>query len=166
MNGNRASDILFVATAGNGDVLRQGIDNDQQAFYPANLDLPNVISVAAFSPDGTLARFSNYGDQSVDIAAPGLGIISTEPGGLYSSRSGTSMASPFVSGTAALIASQRPSATGFEIRDAILAGADVTANLSGVIVSAKRMNALGALIAPTFAPVPQLSPVTAITMAG
>ncbi len=166
VDGNRAADILFVAAAGNGDVLGEGIDNDQQAFYPANLDLPNVISVAAYGPDGSLARFSNYGDQSVDIAAPGVGIISTEPGGAYSSRNGTSMATPFVAGTAALIASRRPAATGIEIRDAILAGADAPANLTGLVTGARRLNAWGALTAPTFAPVPQLTPVAAIELAG
>ncbi len=166
VDGNRAADILFVAAAGNGDVLGRGIDNDQQPFYPANLDLPNVISVAAFGPDGALARFSNFGDSSVDIAAPGIGITSTEPGGLYSSRNGTSMATPFVSGTAALIFATHPQATAFEVRDAVLAGAEHVSGFDNSIVGGRRLNAGGALAASTFAPVPTLFSTTNISTEG
>ncbi len=163
VEGNRAADILFVAAAGNGDALGRGIDNDQQPFYPANLDLPNVISIAAYGPNGSLANFSNYGDQSVDIAAPGVGIVSTEPDGLYGSRNGTSMATPFVSGTAALVFSLRGSASAVEVREAILTGASSELLLSGQVSGGRRLNAAGAVNASTFAPVPSLQPVTTIT---
>jgi subtilisin family serine protease len=103
--------ILFVAAAGNGNALGYGVDNDAQAFYPAGYDLSNVISVAASDSYDDLAQFSNYGATSVDIAAPGVSILSTEPEATYHMRSGTSMAAPFVSGTAALIWSRVPYAT-------------------------------------------------------
>ena len=161
-----AADILFVAAAGNGDILGRGVDNDQTPFYPANLDLPNVISVGAFGPDGSLASFSNFGDRTVDIAAPGVGIISTAPGGTYITRNGTSMATPFVTGTAALVFSSRPSAGAAEVRDALLQGADSRPELANEVRSGRRLNALGALQAPAFAPVAALTPVNPITAAG
>lgn len=161
-----AADILFVAAAGNGDVLGRGIDNDQTPFFPANLDLPNVISVGAFGPDGSLARFSNFGDQSVDIAAPGVGIVSTAPGGTYVSRNGTSMAAPFVAGTAVLVLDQHPNASALEVREAILSGAAHSALLRNTIVSGRQLNAFGAITASTFAPIPSLVVVPEIASVG
>jgi len=163
VSGNAAADILFVAAAGNGDVLGQGINNDNTAFYPANLDLPNVVSVAALNDRGELATFSNSGIQTVDIAAPGVDIVSTEPGGNFISRSGTSMAVPHVAGTAALVSDQFPSATAVEVRDALLAGADMRGSLDGLVIGSRSLNAFGALTASTFAPVPTLQPVSDIT---
>lgn len=68
--------IIVVCAAGN-----DGADNDQSPFYPASYDLPNVIAVAASDNQDRLADFSNYGLKSVDIAAPGAGILSTVPSG-------------------------------------------------------------------------------------
>jgi subtilisin family serine protease len=69
------SGSLFVAAAGNN-----GSNNDDYRFYPASYDLPNILSVAAVNNQGKLASFSNYGATSVDIAAPGVGILSAVPG--------------------------------------------------------------------------------------
>jgi alpha-tubulin suppressor-like RCC1 family protein/subtilisin family serine protease len=69
------SGSLFVAAAGNA-----GNDNDAYRFYPASYDLPNILSVAAIDRQGKLASFSNYGPTSVDISAPGVGILSSVPG--------------------------------------------------------------------------------------
>jgi thermitase len=92
-----STDCLFVAAAGNSN-------NDNDIFpdlsYPASLSLDSIISVAASSSGGRKASFSNYGKQSVDLFAPGDGIVSLNNYGnsSYNSRSGTSMAAPYVSG--------------------------------------------------------------------
>ncbi len=168
----KASDdagMLFVAAAGNGDALGRGIDNDEDpeyAFYPASEDLQNIISVAATDSSDRLARFSNFGPASVDIAAPGTGIVSTEPGGRYKSRYGTSMATPHVSGTAALLWSHVSDATSAEVRDAILLGADPVAELQGKLTTGGRLNAHGALLVDTAAPRAALAAVPDITGPG
>ena len=102
--------ILFVAAAGN-----DGLNNDAYGSFPANVDLPNVISVAAADRNDALASFSNYGATSVNLSAPGVDIASTAPGGSYVYMSGTSMATPHVSGVAALAWAVKPDATYQEV---------------------------------------------------
>jgi subtilisin family serine protease len=159
--------ILTIAAAGNGNALGQGIDNDSEPFYPASFDDDRIISVAASDSADNLARNSNFGRTSVDIAAPGVGILSTIPGmspeNQYAFDSGTSMATPYVSGVAALIYSQHPNATPGEVRSAILQGADRLDSLAGQISTGGRLNALGALMAQTFAPRATLDPIPDIT---
>ena len=138
-----AADILFIAAAGNGDRRGNGLDNDTTASYPSNYDLPNVIAVAAIAKDGTLATFSNYGLTTVDLGAPGVAVYSTTAYNLYSSYSGTSMATPHVTGGAALYASTNPGATAAEIKDAILNSAVPTGSLTGKTVTGGRLNVSG-----------------------
>ncbi|GEM_PF-687144 len=164
--GNFEADILFVAAAGNGDILGQGVNNDDTPFFPASLDLPNVISVAALDDRGELAEFTNFGRTSVDVAAPGVNIISLEPGDSFIARSGTSMATPHVAGTAALVFDAFPDATALEARDAILTGATVNASLNDQVNGNRSLNAFGAVTATTFAPVPELVTIADITVAG
>ncbi len=146
------ADILVVAAAGNGDVLGHGMDNDAIGFYPASYDLENIVSVAASDTNDKLARFSNYGVRTVDIAAPGVGILSTEPGGTYATRNGTSMAAPHVTGTAALLFSKVPTATSLEVRQALLQSTDSKADLTGKLATNGRLNMATALATDTFAP--------------
>jgi subtilisin family serine protease len=132
------ANILFIAAAGNS-----GTDNDTTASYPANYDVPNVISVAAITNTGALASFSQYGATTVDIGAPGAGVWSTTAFNTYSSYSGTSMATPHVTGGAALYASTHPGATAAEIKAAILNSAVPTASLAGKCVTGGRLNVSG-----------------------
>jgi subtilisin family serine protease len=134
-----AQDILFVAAAGN-----EGTNNDTTARYPTNYDLPNVISVAAIDKVGAKASFSNYGATTVDLGAPGVGIWSTTASNTYSSYSGTSMATPHVTGAAALYASTHPGATAAQIKNALLASAIFTPSLAGRAVTGGRLDANGA----------------------
>ncbi|MGE0764543.1 MAG: S8 family peptidase, partial [Bdellovibrionales bacterium] len=90
--------ILFVAAAGN-----ERSNSDVKAYYPADYDLTNVISVTAIDKRKTVLPTSNYGESSVDIAAPGNDIYSTLPKGQYGYMTGTSQATAFVTGVAALV---------------------------------------------------------------
>ncbi len=133
-------EILFVAAAGNSNS-----DNDVSPHYPSNYDLDNVISVAATDHNDNRASFSSYGATTVDLGAPGVSIYSTTRNGGYASYSGTSMATPHVSGVVGLMAAYNPSATIAEIKAAIFDSVDPIAALSGLTVTGGRLNAYEAL---------------------
>lgn len=141
-----AADILFIAAAGN-----DGYDNDQWGpSYPSGYPNSNIIAVAALNPDGALASYSQWGLTSVDIGAPGTQVMSTFPQYVkgkvvptYSYLSGTSMATPHVTGAAALYKARHPSATAAEIKAAILNSATPTPSLEGKVVTGGRLNITG-----------------------
>lgn len=138
-----AANILFVAAAGNGGSDGVGDNNDTTASYPSNYLQPNVIAVAAITSTGGLASWSNYGATTVDLGAPGSGIYSTLPGDKYGSYSGTSMATPHVTGACALYASLNPSATAAQIKAAIISSAIPTSSLSGKTATGGRLKVSG-----------------------
>jgi len=108
IDAQRQSGILFITAAGNGDIFGIGQNNDNAPFYPCTYFLPNLICVAATTSTDAKASFSNYGKHTVHVGAPGDSILSTLPGNNYGSLSGTSMATPHVSGLAALLKAQNP----------------------------------------------------------
>jgi subtilisin family serine protease len=140
-----AEDILFVAAAGNGGLDGVGDNNDTTANYPSNYSSANVIAVAAITSSGAKSNFSNFGATTVDIGAPGSSIWSTTAFNTYSSYSGTSMATPHVTGACALYASVNPNATAADIKNAILSSAIPTASLAGKCVTGGRLDVNGAL---------------------
>lgn len=132
--------ILFVAASGNASA-----DADRSPHYPSGYNLPNVVSVAALNRRDELASFSNYGAKSVHVAAPGAEILSTWLGGEYEEHSGTSMATPVVSGVAGLVLSNEPKLTVKELRERLLQSVDKLDALSGKTVSGGRINAARAV---------------------
>ncbi len=147
--------ILFVAAAGNGGNDGVGDDNDVTPHYPSSYQCTKggtrgwdcIIAVASITSSGAKSGFSNYGDVSVDLGAPGSGIYSTLPGrgntSAYGSYSGTSMATPHVTGGAALYASSHSTASAQDIKAAILSSAVPTSSLQGITVTGGRLDVSG-----------------------
>jgi len=140
---HRDEGILFVAAAGNdGDDL----DSAGNAQYPAQINSSNVVAVANSSQEDTLSDNSNYGSNSVHLAAPGKEIYSTYVGGSqYAILSGTSMSAPLVVGAAALLKSYRPTMSANAIKTRLLDTVDVAPGLIGNVISGGRLNIRNAL---------------------
>ncbi|MBH9554334.1 S8 family peptidase [Inhella gelatinilytica] len=139
------ANILFIAAAGNS-----AYDNDAQASYPSNYPNANIIAVASITSTGALSSFSQWGATTVDIGAPGSGIWSTVPKSSkgkvisgYASYNGTSMATPHVTGAAALYAARNPGATAAQIKAGILNSATPTPSLAGKVLTGGRLNVSG-----------------------
>lgn len=130
-----AKNVVFLAAAGNSSE-----NIDKVPMYPAAYQLPNVISVAATDDKDALAEFSSFGVKSVHVAAPGANILSTIPGNKYGYLSGTSMATPHVSGAVALLLSAYPSMRPAHIKDLLINSVDVLPTLKGKVTSGGRIN--------------------------
>ena len=133
---NRANqnEMLFVAAAGNS-----GSNNDTTPAYPSSYSAPNVVAVAATNNQDGLASFSNYGANSVHLGAPGVQVLSTYAGD-YRFLSGTSMATPHVSGAAALVLSRCAQTATAPLKALLLSNVDLIASLSGKTTTGGRLN--------------------------
>lgn len=138
--------ILLVASAGNSSRNNDGGTH----HYPSDYDLPNIVGVASTGNNDSLAYYSSYGKTSIDVAAPGgsginssdpRGILSTLPNNAYGYLNGTSMATPYVTGLAALLKAAKPTAAATEIRTAILGGVDKVTGLDRFVATGGRVNA-------------------------
>ena len=136
----RQSDMLFVCAAGNS-----GTNNNSAPVYPANYGFDNVLSVTFIDASGNMSKKSNYGTQTVDLAAPGIHIYSTCVGG-YVSLSGSSMAAPHVSGVAALLYSYGDNLYPSNIKEIITETLKPVASLDGKVKHAGIPDACAALL--------------------
>lgn len=143
------SPALHIAAAGNSSA-----DADRRKHYPSGFELPNIVSVAAHDRNDRMASFSNYGATSVDVAAPGVDIFSTVPGGGYQSLSGTSMATPHVSGVVGLMLANNPELTNEQIKNRLINTAIPGEAYQGKMVSGGRVSALNVLENDEIAPAP------------
>jgi len=127
--------ILFVAAAGN-----ERSNSDQFRYYPADYGLTNIISVTAIDQSTEVLSSSNYGTETVDIAAPGQNILSLLPGSAYGYMTGTSQATAFVSGAAALVMAKRESYKAADVKKYILSTGDAMASLSAKTRTSRQLN--------------------------
>jgi thermitase len=127
--------VVFVTAAGN-----ESVNNGVRRSYPADDRLPNTISVAATDENGNLASFSNFGATTVDIAAPGVNIRSTVPGG-YATYSGTSMSTPYVSGVVSLLVGLHPEYTAAQLVRRVLNAAKPLPSLQGKVITGGTVDA-------------------------
>jgi subtilisin family serine protease len=138
----RASDkgIIFTAAAGNSSS-----DNDSAPSYPASYNVPNIVSVAALTAQNELASFSSFGKNTVHIAAPGQNILSTVKGGGYEIMSGTSMATPHVSGVLGLLLAKEGRMPHEVMKERLTMTGVPVAGLRGKTLTASRIDAYNIL---------------------
>jgi subtilisin family serine protease len=127
--------ILFIAAAGN-----ERSNSDVHKYYPADYGLSNIISVTAINPSNQVLPSSNYGVETVDIAAPGQNILSTLPGSTYGFMTGTSQATAFVTGAAVLVMAHHPEFNYHDVKKYILATGDAEPSLIAKTRTSRRLN--------------------------
>ena len=161
VNGLNTSGVLVVAAAGNIDDGTREPNNDLVPHYPSSFNAPNVIAVAATNQSDALASFSHFGATTVDLGAPGTSVLSTTPhcssplncqpdftdasGDTYTFFSGTSMSTPHVSGSAALLWAQNPNLTVQQVKNLLLLGGDVVPAMINKTLSGRRLNIGGSM---------------------
>lgn len=143
----KAHPALHVVAAGN-----RAYDNDRHDQFPANYDLDNIVAVAATTHLDQRAPFSQWGANKVDVAAPGDNIYSTLPQEKYGFLSGTSMATPHVTGGAGLLKSLYPEMSNEEVKRRLIFGSDRSPALQGVSASNGRVNLAASLEPDSLAP--------------
>jgi subtilisin family serine protease len=159
----KAANIVFVAGAGN-----QSSNNDTNPFYPANYAVDNIISVGAVDSAANKASFSNFG-LSVDISAPGVGVLTTLPNNQYGYVQGTSMSAPHITGTVALLMAYHPTYHYSQAINSILNTGTIISGLSGKNSTSAIVNTEAALKydaplpTPTVTPIPSMTPTTTAT---
>jgi len=136
----KTKNTLYVFASGN-----DGLNNDIYPFSPANLNQSNTITVAATQGSRALAKFSNYGEKTVDVAAPGVNIYSAAPGTNNIPMSGTSQAAPFVSKVAGKIKDINPKLTPADVKKILMETVDKKAFLKGKVKSGGMVNEKRAL---------------------
>jgi thermitase len=132
--------ILFVAAAGN-----ERSNSDKHKYYPADYGLTNIISVTAIDPSTEVLASSNYGEETVDLAAPGQNILSTLPGSNYGTMTGTSQATAFVTGGAVLVMAHKDNISAEDTKKYILATGDSQMSLLAKCSTSKQLNLFKAL---------------------
>lgn len=148
-----ARGTLFIFAAGNGDrFTRLGFDIDKRPTYPAAYGLANIVTVAATDSQDRIASFSNFGIRNVQLAAPGVNILSTMPmkptavmqqakiPAELGAIDGTSMATPYVAGAVTMLLSRNPRMTTAQAKKRLLASVDKLASLEGKVQSGGRLN--------------------------
>ncbi|MBF0298968.1 MAG: S8 family serine peptidase [Oligoflexia bacterium] len=135
-----AKGIVFVAAAGNSSS-----DNDSSPQYPANYDCANIVSVAAHNISDTLSNFSCYGKRTVHVVAPGEAILSTVRNSAYATYSGTSMATPHVSGIVGLLISKEARLAFDVLKDRLIATSVPVPAYKSKTLSKGRINAYNVL---------------------
>lgn len=136
----RDQGILFVAAAGN-----ERSNSDHHKYYPADYGLDNIISVTAIDPKTEVLASSNYGVETVDLAAPGQNILSTLPGSNYGYMTGTSQATAFVTGAAVLVMAHHQDFTVAQVKKYILSTGDSNSALIAKTRTSRRLNLYKAL---------------------
>ena len=149
----RDEGMVYVAGAGNDSK-----NSDVSPFYPASFNLDNIISVAAIDSSGALTSFSNYGVESVDIAAPGIGVYTTIPNNQYGAYQGTSIATPHVTGAIALLYAYHPEYVYSQAVWAIIHSGTVNSGLDQKCASSAILNVYQSLIVTAPTPVATATP--------